>query len=130
MMRPSMEMGLAHPAFNKLVARTLLAPPKFLLEHLKNEVEPNMKVFIGALERALPTVPPEVLNLRLALALGAALMFGVQVSAIRIRRDARREAAFLKALVRFTSSGLACPPATPGAELARLRPPVRRKRTA
>ena len=30
MMRPSVEAGLAHPAFNKMVARTLLAPPKFL----------------------------------------------------------------------------------------------------
>ena len=130
MMRPSVEVGLAHPAFNKMVARTLLAPPKFLLEHLKSEFEPNLKVFIGAFERALPTVPADVLNLRLALALGATLMFGVQMSAIRIKRDAKREAAFLKELVRFTASGLACPPATLGAELARLRPPARRKRTA
>ena len=130
MMRPSVEAGLEHPAFNKLVARTLLAPPKFLHEHLKAELEPNMKVFIAALERALPAVPTEVLNLRLALALGATLMFGVQVSAIRIKRDAKREAAFLKELVRFTASGLASPPATLGAELARLRPPELRKRSA
>src|SRR3984957_1478944 len=130
MMRPSVEAGLAHPAFNKLVARTLLAPPKFLHEHLKAELEPNMKVFIGALERALPAVPTDVLNLRLALALGATLMFGVQMSAIKIKRDAKREAAFLKELVRFTASGLASAPATLGAELASLRPPAQRKRTA
>jgi AcrR family transcriptional regulator len=130
MMRPSVEAGLAHPAFNKMVARTLLAPPKFLHTHLKAEFEPNLQVFITALERALPAVPTDVLNLRLALALGATLMFGVQMSAIKIKRDAKREAAFLKELVRFTASGLASPPATLGAELARLRPPAHPKRTA
>jgi len=130
MMRPSVEAGLAHPAFNKMVARTLLAPPKFLHAHLKAEFEPNLKVFITALERALPAVPPDVLNLRLALALGATLMFGVQMSAIKLKRDAKCEAAFLKELVRFTASGLASPPATLGAELARLRPPAHPKRTA
>lgn len=130
MMRPSVEAGLEHPAFNKMVARTLMAPPKFLHEHLKAELEPNLKVFVGALERALPAVPTELLNLRLALALGATLMFGVQVSAIKIKRDAKRETTFLKELVRFTASGLASPPATLGAELARLRPPAYRKRTA
>lgn len=130
MMRPSVEAGLEHPAFNKMVARTLMAPPKFLHEHLKAEFEPNLRVFIAALERALPTVPTDLLNLRLALALGATLMFGVQFSAIKIKRDAKREAVFLKELVRFTASGLASPPATLGAELARLRPPAHRKRTA
>ena len=128
MMRPSVEAGLAHPAFNKLVARTLLAPPPFLHEYAQAELEPNMKVFVSALERALPAVPTDVLNLRLAL--GATLMFGVQVSAIKIKRDAKREAAFLKELVRFTASGLASPPATLGAELARLRPPEMRRRSA
>jgi len=123
LMRPFVEAGLAHPAFNKLVARTLVAPQKFLHEYLKAELEPNLKVFVTALERALPAVPNEVLNLRLALALGATLMFGVHMSAIKIRRDAKRETAFLKELVRFTASGLASPPATLGAELARLRPP-------
>jgi AcrR family transcriptional regulator len=130
MMRPSVETGLEHPAFNKLLARSLVAPPKFLHEHLKAELEPNARVFVAALERALPSVPTDVLNLRLALALGATLMFGVQVSAIKIKRDAKREAAFLKELVRFTASGLASPPATLGAELARLRPPDLRRRSA
>ena len=130
MMRPSVEAGLEHQAFNKLVARTLLAPPPFLHEPLKAELEPNVRVFVSALERALPAVPTDVLNLRLALALGATLMFGVQVSAIKIKRDAKRESAFLKELVRFTASGLASPPATLGAELARLRPPELRRRSA
>jgi AcrR family transcriptional regulator len=130
MMRPSVEAGLEHPAFNKMVARTFMAPPKFLHEHLKAELEPNLRVFIAALERALPAVPTDLLNLRMALALGATLMFGVQVSAIKIKRDPKREAAFLKELVRFTASGLASPPATLGAELARLRPPPHRKRAA
>lgn len=130
MMRPSVAAGIAHPAFNKLVARSLLAPPKFLHQHMKSELEPNLKVFIEALERALPEVPADVLTLRVALALGATLMFGVQVSAIKIKRDPGREAAFLKELVRFTASGLASPPATTGAQLARLRPPVQRKRPA
>jgi AcrR family transcriptional regulator len=130
MMRPSVEAGILHPAFNKLVARTLLAPPKFLQVHLKAELEPNMKVFIAALERSLPAVPTDVLNLRLALALGAVLMFGVQMSAIKIKRDPQREAAFLKELVRFSASGLASAPANQGAELAKLRPPRNAKRTA
>lgn len=129
MMRPSVETGLEHPAFNKLVARSLLAPPNFLHEYLKAELEPNVKVFVTALERALPAVPTDVLSLRLALALGATLMFGVQMSAIKIKRDAKRESAFLKELVRFTASGLASPPATLGAELARLRPPQLRRRS-
>ncbi|HEX3838393.1 MAG TPA: TetR/AcrR family transcriptional regulator [Steroidobacteraceae bacterium] len=130
MMRPPMEIGLEHPAFNKLLARTLLAPPKFLHQQLQAELEPNLQLFIAALERALPEVPTAVLNLRLALALGAVLMFGVQMSAFKVKREARREAAFLKELVRFTASGLASAPATLGAELARLRPPPHRKRTA
>jgi AcrR family transcriptional regulator len=131
MMRPSVDAGLEHPAFNKMIARTLLAPPKFLHQHLKAEFDPNFKVFIGALGRALPGVPTDVLKLRLALALGAALMFGVQMSAIRIKRDAKREAAYLKELVRFTASGLASPPATIAAERARLRAAaVQRKRAA
>ncbi len=130
LMRPSMEAGIEHPAFSKLLARTLLAPPKFLHEELKNEVEPHLKVFIAALERALPAVPTDLLSLRLALAMGAVLMFGVQMSSLKIKRDPKREATFLKELVRFTASGLASPPATLGAELARLRPPANRKRTA
>ncbi|HEY6457235.1 MAG TPA: TetR/AcrR family transcriptional regulator [Steroidobacteraceae bacterium] len=130
MMRPAMETGIEHPAFNKLLARTLLAPPKFLVQQLQAELEPNLRMFIAAFERALPEVPTEVLNLRLALALGAVLMFGVRMSAFKIKRDARRESAFLKELVRFTASGLASAPATLGAELARLRPPALRKRTA
>jgi AcrR family transcriptional regulator len=130
MMRPSVETGLEHPAFNKMVARTLMAPPKFLHEHLKAELEPNLRVFVAALERALPAVPPDLLNLRLGLALGATLMFGVQMSSLKINRDPKREAVFLKELVRFTASGLASPPATLGAELARLRPTVHRKRAA
>jgi AcrR family transcriptional regulator len=128
MMRPTVLMGLEHPAFNKLIARSMMAPPKFLHEHLKAEFEPLVGVFISALERALPAVPAEVLKLRLALSMGATLMFGMQMSSIRIRRDARRETAFLKELVRFTASGLASAPATVGAELARLRPPALRSR--
>jgi len=51
------------------------------------------------------------------------------MSAIKIKRDAQRESAFLKELVRFTASGLASPPASTTAELAKLRPPALRKRT-
>ncbi len=130
MMQPAVKVGLEHPAFNKLVARSTLAPPKFLHECLKAEFEPVMKVFITALERALPGVPPDILSLRLMLAMGAVLMFGMQMSSIRIKRDPKREAAILKELVRFAASGLASPPATLGAELARLRPPARRRRAA
>lgn len=130
MMQPAVQVGLAHPAFNKLVARSMLAPPKFLHEYLKAEFEPIVKVFIRALERALPAVPVDILNLRLALAMGATLMFGMQMSSIKVRSDPKCEAAILKELVRFAASGLASPPATRGTELARLRPRAIRKRTA
>jgi predicted benzoate:H+ symporter BenE len=97
---------------------------------VKAEFEPIVGVFIDALQRALPAVPADLLNLRLGLAMGATLMFGIQVSSMKIKRDARREAAFMKELVRFSASGLASPPTMTGGELARLRPPVRRKRKA
>ena len=127
MMRPSVEAGLEHPAFNKMVARTLLAPPKFLHSAPEGGIRAESEgVHRGAGARAARGAD-RVLNLRLALALGATLMFGVQMSAIKIKRDAQREAAFLKELVRFTASGLASRPATQGAELARLRPPAQRK---
>ena len=51
-----------------------------------------------SLHPTIKAVPTDVLNLRLALAMGATLMFGVQMSAIKIKRDAKREAAFLKEL--------------------------------
>jgi hypothetical protein len=51
------------------------------------------------------------------------------MSAIKFKRDPKREGAFLKELVRFTASGLASPPATQGTELATLRPPPYRKRS-
>jgi AcrR family transcriptional regulator len=130
MLRPAMQVGLEHPAFNKLVARSMVTPPKFLHESLKAEFEPVVGTFIAALERSLPAVPTDVLNLRLMLAMGAMLMFGMQMSSIKMKRDPKREAAFLKELVRFAASGLASPPATLGAELARLRPPAKHKRTA
>jgi AcrR family transcriptional regulator len=129
MMVPAVQVGLEHPAFNKLVARSLVAPPKFLHQYLKAEFEPIVKLFIVALERALPDVPVDILNLRLALAMGATLMFGMQMSSIKTKRNPKHDAAIVKELVRFAASGLASPPATSGAELARLRPRLKAKRT-
>jgi AcrR family transcriptional regulator len=130
LLRPAAQVGLEHPAFDKLVGRSMLAPPKFLHAYLKAEFEPVVKLFIGALERALPAVPVNILNLRLGLAMGAIMMLGMQMSSIRMKRDPKREAAILKELVRFAASGLASPPATVGAELALVRPPVKTKRNA
>lgn len=120
LIRPGFLAGLEHPAFNRLLARTLVAPPPFLRAVLRRELEPNGQRFVQALQRALPALPLSVLQLRMALVSGALMMVSMRVASLPRVRDAARERAILQELVRFAASGLASPAATSGAELAIL----------
>ncbi|HWG77981.1 MAG TPA: TetR/AcrR family transcriptional regulator [Steroidobacteraceae bacterium] len=129
LVRPSFLAGLEHPAFNRLLARTLVAPPPFLRAVLRRELEPSMQRFVQALQRALPALPVSVLQLRMALVSGALMMVAVRVASLPRVRDAARERATLSELVRFASSGLASAAASSGAELSfldRASAPARR----
>jgi AcrR family transcriptional regulator len=117
LIRPSFLAGLEHPAFNRLLARTLVAPPPFLRAVLRRELEPNIQRFVQALQRALPALPLSVLQLRMALVSGALMMVAVRVASLPRVRDAARERAILLELVRFAGSGLASAAASSGAEL-------------
>lgn len=117
---PSFLAGLEHPAFNRLLARTLVAPPPFLHAILRRELEPNGQRFVQALQRALPALPSSVLQLRMALVWGALMMVAMRVASLPRTRDAARERAILQELVRFAGSGLASAAATSGAALSFL----------
>ncbi|HEX4050931.1 MAG TPA: TetR/AcrR family transcriptional regulator [Steroidobacteraceae bacterium] len=120
LIRPGFLAGLEHPAFNRLLARTLVAPPPFLRTLLRRELEPNAQRFVQALQRALPALPLSVLQLRMALVSGALMMVAMRVASLPKVRDAARERATLQELVRFAGSGLASAAATSGAELVFL----------
>jgi AcrR family transcriptional regulator len=111
LMRPSFEMGLAHPAFGELLARTLGSPPPFLQPELQREMEPNVRVFIAALERALPGLPEAVLRLRLMMSMGPLLMLTVQMGKARGARRQAQDAQVLREVVRFAASGMESAPA-------------------
>jgi AcrR family transcriptional regulator len=111
LLRPSLEMGLCHPAFGALLARTLGSPPPFLRGVLQQEMVPSICVFIAALRRALPDLPEAVLQLRLLLSMGPLLMLTVQIGrAPATRRPAQADCA-LRELVRFAAGGMASAPA-------------------
>ena len=112
LMRPPFEMGLAHPAFSELLARTMVEPPPFLQAALRRELDANSGVFMGALQQALPELPAPLLHLRLALSMGPLLMLTVQLGKAPEARAPARDEAVLKEVVRFASSGLASPPAS------------------
>jgi AcrR family transcriptional regulator len=120
LIRPSFLAGLEHPAFNRLLARTLVAPPPFLRTVLRRELEPTLQRFVQALQRALPALPLSVLQLRMALVTGALMMVAMHVASLPRVRDEARERAILSELVRFASSGLASAAASSGAELSFL----------
>jgi AcrR family transcriptional regulator len=127
MMRPPFQMGLAHPAFSELLARTLVEPPPFLQSVLHKELQANAEAFIAALRKSLPAVPAPLLQLRLGLSMGPLLMLTVELGKSPSARTPAREEAVLKEVVRFASSGLASPPAT-SAEGKWLLPMMRKAR--
>lgn len=130
MMRPPFSVGLAHPAFSELLSRTLVSPPPFLHAVLRREMEPNLAVFLGALQRALPRMPESVLKLRMLLATGPIVMFTQQMGRMVTKRDSAREEAVLKELVRFASGGLLSAPVSLDAEhVRRLQPRMPAKKT-
>jgi hypothetical protein len=120
-MRPAFQMGLEHPAFGELLARTLAAPPPFLHAMLHEEMEPNALLFISALRRALPALPEGLLWLRLALSMGPLLMLTVQIGKTRAGSRPTQDEAVLREVIRFASNGMASEPAgADGRHLMRL----------
>jgi len=111
-MRPPFQMGLAHPAFSQLLARSMVEPPPFLQPVLHRELERNTGAFIAALKDALPHLPAPLLQMRLALSMGPLLMLTVELGKEPSARGATRNEAVLKEVVRFASSGMASSPAT------------------
>jgi len=122
MIRPPYQLGLTHPNFNTLLARSLFMPPSFLQAALHRELEPNAKVFIAAFCRSLPSAPEDLIRLRVMFLMGALLMFSVKMGKMRAARNAKFDESILKELVRFIASGLQGTPAVPAED----RPPISR----
>ena len=122
MVRPPYLLGLKHPDFHELLARSLFIPPPFLHSAIHREMKPNVDVFIGAFRRSLPKVPEDLIHLRTMFSMGALLMFSVQMGKMRPTRNPKFDEGILKELVRFISAGLQSEPAVPAAE----RPPIPR----
>jgi hypothetical protein len=118
---------LEHPYFHALLARNLLTPPPFLHAAIHRELAPNVEVFIAALRHSLPKVPEDLLHLRTMFAMGALLMFSMQMSKMSLPRDSRFVEGLLKEVVRFIASGLQSSPALAAAERPSFpRPPLPR----
>jgi len=122
MARPLYLLGLAHPNFDALLARSLFMPPAFLHAAVHREIEPNVEVFIRALRCSLPDVPEDVIRLRVMFAMGALLIFFVQMGKRWPAHNPKFDESLLLELVRFISSGLQSEPAVPAAD----RPPIPR----
>ena len=105
MMRPPFMTVLEHPNFPVLLGRNLFMPPPFLREVMENEVEPNHQIFAMALARALPTLPVDVLMLRMMFAGGALLMFASQLKRLPLRGNPAICEMVLKTLVEFVAAG-------------------------
>lgn len=118
LMRPPFQMGLEHPAFGALLARTMGDPPPFLHAVLRQEMEPNTQRFVAALKQALPHLSDGLLRFRVALAMGPLLMLTTQMS-LRRTRNAAQDEGVLKEVIRFAASGMTSPPA--GADEAQMK---------
>jgi AcrR family transcriptional regulator len=119
---------LAHPNFPALLARNLFMPPPFLKEVLRREHDPVMAQFAAALARALPALPPEVLQMRMMFAGGALLMFAGHMGRLPLRGNPALCEFALNALVRFIAGGLRAESAAYGADLPRLPLPFLKPR--
>jgi AcrR family transcriptional regulator len=111
MIRPPYQLGLTHPNFNTLLARSLFMPPSFLQAALHRELEPNAKVFIAAFCRSLPSAPEDLIRLRVMFLMGALLMFSIAPHRIREASNQKHDESILKELVRFGAAGLQSAPA-------------------
>jgi len=116
MVRPMYLLGLEHPSFHSLLARNLLMPPTFLHTAFHREVEPTDRVFVTALRRSLPEVPEDLVLLRTMFAMGAMLMFSMQMGKLKAPRDPKLDDSLLKEIIRFVAAGLKSDPAVTAEE--------------
>jgi AcrR family transcriptional regulator len=123
MVRPTYLLGVEHPAFHTLVTRSLFLPPPFLHAALHQEFKPNVEVFIAALCRALPHIPPNLIRLREMFSMGAMLAFSMGMRAATPLRDLEFSEDILSELIRFIAAGLQSSPATPAAASAAFPDP-------
>ena len=113
MVRPPFQTVLKYPNFPALLARNLFLPPPFMQRVLHKEMGPQIEVFIGALARSLPAVPPELILLREIFTMGTVLISAGQFA--RLPAPVRENPVFfdyaLKELIRYISAALASAPA-------------------
>ncbi len=123
MVRPPYLLGLNHPNFHTLLARSLFMPPPFLEAAIHQELGPNDEVFIKAFQNSLPNLPEDLIQLRTMFSMGALLMFSMEMGKLRPASNAKTDESFLRELIRFISAGLQSGPALAAQDL----PPVPRR---
>jgi AcrR family transcriptional regulator len=129
MVRPPFQTVLKYPNFPALLARNLFMPPPFMQQVLHRELGPQVEVFLGALARALPKIPPDLILLREIFTMGTVLISAGQFA--RLPAPVRANPVFfdyaLQELVRYISAGLASAPAVAPAERPPLPFPIPRR---
>ncbi|NLT24907.1 MAG: TetR/AcrR family transcriptional regulator [Syntrophorhabdus sp.] len=103
MLRPPFMAALEHPYFPALFSRNLFVPPPFMQEFMAKEAPPVHEPFIAALARTLPSLPMEVLEIRMLFSLGTLLMF---LSKKPIQKSPEYWESVLKEMVAFIAAGL------------------------
>lgn len=111
MMRPPFMLGLKYPDFHTLAMRNLFVPPPFIHAALRKELEPNHKIFIKALRRALPHTPPDLVQLREMFSMGALMAFSMCMNKLYAPHNFKLSENILEELVRFVAAGLQSDPA-------------------
>jgi len=111
MVRPPFLLGLKHPEFNAMLARSLFFPPPFLHEALHREFEPSIKIFLDALCRSLPKLPRDLIGLRDMFFMGALMVFNIHLSKHKARINPRLAESMLQELIQFIAAGLQSGPA-------------------
>jgi AcrR family transcriptional regulator len=113
MVRPPFQTVLRYPNFPALLARNLFMPPPFMQQVLHKEMGPQVEVFVGALARALPKIPPDLILLRQIFTMGTVLISAGQFA--RLPAAVRGNPVFfeyaLKELIRYISAALSSAPA-------------------
>ena len=111
MMRPSFMLGLKHPDFHTLAMRNLFTPPPFIHKALHSEMDSNRRIFVAELQRALPHLPPYLVQLRDMFSMGAMLAFSMHMNRLQEPRNSRLSESILRELVHFVAAGLQSDPA-------------------
>ena len=122
MVRPPFQTVLKHPNFPALLVRNLFMPPPFMQQAVHKEMVPHVQVFLAALARALPRIPPDLILLREIFTMGTVLISAGQFA--RLPAQVRANPVFfdyaLRELVRYVTAALSAAPAVS----AKDRPPV------